>query len=827
MSSHYNTKIFQAMALADRILLRKKNCYLDGISDVRLDDSAFLPHIQQWTQLRTFRAAASDAQTKSRLETAVTQWLRSTHANDAPGAFVFCKENDHVAAYYGGSMDTEAIFRAQLDCDVHPCKSWFCRGYRYTGVLLGTLATGGGGAAETLAASSLGHSYFACVNVPLLDSEVQSLLANDRKLQSQLAPYSTYAHVYGNASRKTVEVPVDNVQAALEILKDEIAFFERASPAGLVLTTVRFGADDAADFLRLAGMLQANLLDERGQPGFEPTRLFPLASRADSEESCLAVPRVSVTNGDRFTAYTVSLQSTLSSASFCLPPVNSYAGYYVQNGSADENNRDLFPVVHPVAAADGIPIGQAVHTSDVTALPLSDLLCHTAIFGGTSTGKTTLIQQVLTRCWTQRHIPFVVLEAAKKEYHQLLGLIPELKVYTPGVDGMPLRFNPLQPEEGVLIENHVAAVTRAVTAATGAEHPIPEALAGLLQQTYERFGWRYGMLAYNDPAQPFPTFGDVLADIQPYIAKHAQYGPEVRQNLTGALRLRVQTMATGALGQLFSQPFGLTAKELLAYPTVIELADFSAESAAFLMNILLFKLQCHLERLPTSSVLQRLIVLEEAHNVFRRTLTEDSSLAHSNLALEKMFAEIRASGTGLILSDQRPSAMPDAVMANTSVKLCFALGSDEDRQEIGSAMTLSPLQRQALQAFQVGECILALRGHPGVCHVRTDKLDCSTDYTAACLMCSRRFRCEQTAVTQLLREKAPDRVQYHVTKIRANPYNPTVLVQNVQNLFRDLEVTSPAATQLCLLGMVLAEAGVPMQEARRMVRIYETQLKGA
>ena len=84
MSSHYNTKIFQAMALADRILLRKKNCYLDSISDVRLDDSAFLPHIQQWMQLRTFRAAADDTQTKSRLETAVTQWLRSTHANDAP-----------------------------------------------------------------------------------------------------------------------------------------------------------------------------------------------------------------------------------------------------------------------------------------------------------------------------------------------------------------------------------------------------------------------------------------------------------------------------------------------------------------------------------------------------------------------------------------------------------------------------------------------------------------------------------------------------------------------------------------------------------------------
>ena len=117
-------------------------------------------------------------------------------------------------------------------------------------------------------------------------------------------------------------------------------------------------------------------------------------------------------------------------------------------------------------------------------------------------GKTTLVKNLLVDLWARQQTPFVVLEAAKKEYNALLGQIPSLMVYTSGADGPLLRINPLRPEDGTLIENHAAAVTLALTASTGAEHPIPEAFSGLLQQTYHRFGWEYGMAAYTDPAKP-------------------------------------------------------------------------------------------------------------------------------------------------------------------------------------------------------------------------------------------------------------------------------------------------------------------------------------
>ena len=386
-------------------------------------------------------------------------------------------------------------------------------------------------------------------------------------------------------------------------------------------------------------------------------------------------------------------------------------------------------------------------------------------------------------------------------------------------------MNPLQPEDGVLIENHVAAVARAIAVATGAEHPIPEAFNGLLKYTYKRLGWEFGTMAYVDYRKPFPTFADVLADVDHYIAESAQYGPEVRQNLTAALKIRCEAYSTGALGRIFSRASGLTARDFLDVPTVVELADFSEENTAFLMNILLFKFQSYLERLPESHALNRLIVVEEAHNVFRKTISEDTSLARSNLAFDKMFAEIRASGTGLILSDQRPSLMPDSVLANTAVKLCLSMGSEDDRKSIGDAMGLSDIQRNELNMFKIGECILAVRGHRGLFHVAADKFIHGEPFSAACMVCACRFRCRKAAVQKLIADLSPELVRYHLTKITVNPYNVALLSDNIDHMLEDMHVAAATSTRLCLLGELLRQANIPMQKSRVIVNAYNNHLK--
>lgn len=822
----YSTELRSTMLLADQILALKQNRGLAEADAMQVDAEAFFPAIPRWTQLCGFRMSGPPEAGRALLQKAAARWLRAAHQSGAASAFVFRTDHGSAAAFYGSSIDNAALFQSLLPaCETSPQASWFCGGYRCSGLFLGTFAADG--VAEALASAGLDRCYAACIALPAAGAEVQALLEDDRRLARQLDACKAFSRVYGNASRRTVEVPVQNVAAALDAVQQEIALLEKTRSTGLVQAVIRFGADSRTEYLQLAGLIRACLAGREEQPGFEPIRCFDLQGNFSCPETCLAIPHAAVRlpDGTAAAVYAASLQSTEAAASFCLPPTSACPGIYVQNPVDDEACRELFPVARPITAA-GVTAGRVLGSGAAAVIPFPALLCHTAVFGACCTGKTTLVKNLLADLWTRQQTPFVVLEAAKKEYNTLLGQIPSLMVYTSGADGPLLRINPLRPEDGVLIENHAAAVTLALTASTGAEHPIPEAFSGLLQQTYHRFGWEYGMAAYTDPAKPFPTFADVLAGVEDYAAHHARYGPEVRQNLIGALELRAETMTSGALGRVFADPFGMTAKQLLATPTVLELADFSEEATAFLMNILMFRFQSYLQRLPESPALQRLIVLEEAHNVFRKTDTEDSALARSNLAFDKMFAEIRASGTGLVLSDQRPSLMPDSVMANTAVKLCLGMDSGEDRSCMGSVMDLSVLQRRALHGFRPGECLLTVRGDPGVFHVQAQKAAAPQSTTAACLVCGSRFRCRKNAVQSLLAPLDAGQMQYHLARIRADPYNIPVLAENIEQMLQQLRITAAAPTKLCLLGEMLARAGVPLGESRQIVTAYHNQLKG-
>ena len=485
---------------------------------------------------------------------------------------------------------------------------------------------------------------------------------------------------------------------------------------------------------------------------------------------------------------------------------------------------DVFPLTAPIRAA-GVEIGNVCNSSYKAVIPYSSLHSHAFISGATESGKTTTVKKILLELHSTG-IPFTVIEAAKKEYFSLAGNIPELKVYTPGNDGLKLGFNPLQPEDGVLIENHVAAVVRALIAATGGEHPIPEAYDGLLKQTYQKFGWQYGMMAFSDENRPFPTFQDVFDNVDSYIAEHARYGPEVRQNLTAALTLRTENMRSGAMGGLFYKSAGLQAKELLETPCVIELADFSPQSAAFIMNILLFKFQSYLSRMPECAQLKRIIVVEEAHNIFKRTLCEDSGRALNNEYFDKMLSEIRSSGTGLILSDQRPSIMSEAVMANTSVKITHSLVDENDRKTVGAPSNLSSFQMTKLGEFKPGECAVAVRGYQGVQYVRVEKAHESNSLNSSCHICAVRFRCRRVAVRQMLTEMDASLINFHISKIQANPYNIPLLERYISNMLQDLNVSASDSTKICLLGEILDNYGSSSDQERRIItNLYSNYLR--
>jgi len=813
-----NQNYEKANRIADLVLLRSKGTYLDTdcASDMRINSEAYVPLIDKWIRFGGYRKSKDPDQFERSLQRAMRSWIRSVTGTGSSAAFVLVKEEDKISVLYGtGRGSSNTPFQTDLpECDLIPTQ-WNASGYAYNAVMTGTIRSDG--LADRFAFSDVQDSYVSLVIIPYPDEEVQNKIQDNIRLLGFLKNYISVSRTYGNSGRRSEEISMPLVIQAVELLEAENEYLSENQSQGLVRVAVRYGAKEMADLGVLNSIIHSGFESENAENAmFEPVRSFFLERVCVHWRDCLAVPYVEFMTGETAERhYAVTVQEIGSVASFCRPLRNSYPGFYVRDYSIDESSMEVFPVNRPITLA-GTAIGKTFEDDSEMVIPFSSLKDHAFVTGATDSGKTTTVKRILTELH-EKGIPFVVVEAAKKEYSSLSSSIPELKVYTPGHDGYMLQMNPLQPEDGVLIENHVHAVVRAMVESMGSEHPIPEALDGLLKLTYQKFGWEYGTMAYTDPAKPFPSFADVAENLDEYIEEHAFYGPEVRQNLTAALRLRMETMYAGALGKLFAKRTGLTAEDMLNSPCVIELSDFSHQSMTFLMNILLFKFQSYLSKRPVSSELKRVIVVEEAHNIFRRTLAEGNADNLNNEYFDKMLSEIRSSGTGLILADQRPGVMSEDVLANTSVKIIHSLVSGEDRKAVGSTCDLTEIQLKKLGELQRGECVISIRGNSGVYHVKVDPANTFSMTNPSCLICNCRYRCQKEQVKNLLERIDPSISEYYLARISVHLYNTEELEKDIRDMLKALRISARKDTKICLVGEILALKETLSEEDRRII----------
>ena len=100
-------------------------------------------------------------------------------------------------------------------------------------------------------------------------------------------------------------------------------------------------------------------------------------------------------------------------------------------------------------------------------------------------------------------------------------------------------------------------------------------------------------------------------------------------------------------------------------------------------------------------------VLEEAHNLLKRTSTEQSQES-GNLRgksvemLTNAIAEMRTYGEGFIIADQAPALLDMAVIRNTNTKIIMRLPDQDDRELVGKAANLSREQIQELAKLPCG-----------------------------------------------------------------------------------------------------------------------------
>lgn len=127
-------------------------------------------------------------------------------------------------------------------------------------------------------------------------------------------------------------------------------------------------------------------------------------------------------------------------------------------------------------------------------------------------------------------------------------------------------------------------------------------------------------------------------------------------------------------------------------------------------------------------LLKHVTVLEEAHNILKRTSTEQS-MEGANMAgksvemLSNAIAEMRTYGEGFIIADQSPNAVDISAIRNTNTKIIMRLPDEDDRMLAGKAAALKDEQIDEIAKLPKGVAVVYQNDWLEAVLCKVDKFD--------------------------------------------------------------------------------------------------------
>nr|WP_314767817.1 ATP-binding protein [uncultured Lachnoanaerobaculum sp.] len=333
-------------------------------------------------------------------------------------------------------------------------------------------------------------------------------------------------------------------------------------------------------------------------------------------------------------------------------------------------------------------------------LDINSLVMHTFITGTTGSGKSNTVYWLLNQL-VKENKKFLVIEPAKGEYKKVLGQNDDVEVYGTNPlknDSKLLRINPFSfPVEEVHILEHLDRLVEIFNVCWPMYAAMPAILKDAIERAYTSAGWDLIKSENRYSIELFPTFGDVMIQIK-QVLNESDYSSDNKGDYIGSLVTRMRSLTNGINGVIF-QANEISAEELFDKNVIVDISRVgSSETKALIMGILVLKLQEHrMTNKNPDSDLAHVTVLEEAHNLLRRTSTEQSSessnlLGKSVEMLSNAIAEMRTYGEGFIIADQSPGLLDMSVIRNTNTKIIMNLPDFDDRELVGRAAGLKDEQ---------------------------------------------------------------------------------------------------------------------------------------
>ena len=316
----------------------------------------------------------------------------------------------------------------------------------------------------------------------------------------------------------------------------------------------------------------------------------------------------------------------------------------------------------------------------------------------------------------------------------------ELRVFTVGNENAaPLRFNPLAISPGVNVQTHIEGIATVIKSAFSLEPPLPYVLTQALYHVYYDRGW--DLVKGSNPKgyapETQPIMAALVAAVHRIVAE-STYVSEAKDNILGALAMRLQQLTLGSKALLFGSRTGLSMAELAAAPTVLELAAISDDDEkAFLMAAVLMSYSLYLQSQGLSNgVLKHVTIIDEAHRLLRSTLetagTSDANpRARAVESFCNMLAEIRAHGEALMVLDQVPSKLAPDMIKNTGLKVILRLAAKDDRELVSGSMLLDEQQTKYLATLSPGEAVVYAEGMDRATLIRIPNHSSALSYSQA------------------------------------------------------------------------------------------------
>lgn len=414
---------------------------------------------------------------------------------------------------------------------------------------------------------------------------------------------------------------------------------------------------------------------------------------------------VEVTPGAMVSGKELSIQMGLPRKSVCGLPVIEHMDFGKEVVKYDGDD-----------VRTGINLGNIFNMGSISPsnviLDKDSLSMHTFVTGSTGSGKSNTIYELIRQC-SNMGIKFMIIEPAKGEYKHIFGNRPDVQVYGTNPEySAILRINPFKFSKEIHVLEHVDRLIEIFNVCWPMYAAMPAVLKEALLKAYEECGWDFATSQNQYDDNIFPSFIDLQEELIEVIT-HSAYSEEVKSNYMGSLVTRVKSLTNGLNGQIF------TSNEidngcLFDKNVVIDLSRIgSLETKSLIMGILVMRLsEYRMAMAKDMNVpMKHITVLEEAHNILKRTSTEQNpenpSVAGKSVEMiSNAIAEMRTYGEGFVIVDQSPSAIDISAIRNTNTKIIMRLPDESDRRLSGKAAGLKDEQLDEIAKLPKGVAVI-------------------------------------------------------------------------------------------------------------------------